>query len=52
MTVVFAPPLLLVKEKLAKFLPDGGHFVYSGTRGHRVELRVYHNYKQKEYTMF
>ena len=52
MTVVLAPPLLLVKEKLAKFLPDGGHFVYSGTRGHRVELRVCHNYKQKEYTMF
>ena len=25
MTVVLAPPLLLVKEKLAKFLPDGRH---------------------------
>ena len=29
MTVVLAPPLLLVKEKLAKLLPDGRHFVYS-----------------------
>ena len=25
MTVILAPPLLLVKEKLAKFLPDSSH---------------------------
>ena len=29
MTVILAPPLLLVKEKRAKFLPDGRDFVYS-----------------------
>ena len=29
MAVVLAPPLLLVKDELAKFLPDGRHFVYS-----------------------
>ena len=34
MTVVLAPPRLLVKEKLAKFLPHGRHFVY------RLELEV------------
>ena len=48
MTVILAPPLLLVKENLAKFFPDGRHFVYSRTRGHRAELWVCHNYKPKE----